>query len=142
MGLQRFAWIALRSLLAMAMAVAVMVLANHAGGTLADWSGFPAGNDGRLAWDLGCFFLAGVFATAVLARLAPRAPRAHALAFGALLLVVIVLGVARLGGDWPRWFSAGLLLGLPLQLWLGAGGALRGKRVTSRPRPGSAGSGP
>lgn len=139
MALKRAAWIALRSLLALVLAVATMVLANHAGGAFADLTGFPQGNASRLAWDLGCFFVAGAVATGVCAGLAPRAPRAHALVFIALLLVVIVLGVARLGSDWPRWFSAGLLLGLPLQAWLGLRGAAR---ATARLRPDSAGSGP
>lgn len=118
--------LATRSLLALAAAFAVFALANVAGGELADRTGFPEGNDARLGWDLAWVFIAGVVAAGTAVKLAPRAPRAHAVALFLLMLAICVLAVWQLGGDWPRWFSAGLLLTLPLQAWLGARLATRG----------------
>lgn len=105
----------------------VLPLVNLAGGALADLTGFPAAGEGRLAWDLGWVFVAGSLAAWAVARLAPRAARTHAAAFFALMLTVSVLAVARLGEDWPRWFSAGILIALPLQVGLGTWWALRGR---------------
>lgn len=119
--------LALRSLLAMVLAFVVVVLVNQTGGELADLAGFPGGGERRLAWDLACVFVAGVLAAWCAARFAPRAPRMHAGAFFVLMLVVAVLAVIQLGSDWPRWFSAGILLGLPVQVWLGARWALHGR---------------
>jgi hypothetical protein len=45
--------------------------------------------------------------------------------------------VVQLGSDWPYWFSAGILLTLPLQAWLGLRWALRG-RPSASPRRRSA----
>lgn len=120
-------FLALHSLLAMMLACAAALLVNLAGGALADLAGFPGGG-GRLGWDLGWFFVAGVLATWLLVRLAPRAPRWHAAAFLMLALVACGLGLARLGSDWPVWFSAGVALSLPVQVWLGARWGLRGRR--------------
>lgn len=125
---------ALRSLLAMALAFVVVVLINVAGGELADTTGFPGGGQARLAWDLVWFFIAGMLATCVVTRLAPSALRAHAIIFFVLMLVIGVLAVAQLGGDWPRWFSAGILLAAPLQAGLGAWWA---RRKAARMEPGS-----
>lgn len=120
--------IALRSLLALASASAVVVLVNLGGGELADTTGFPHGGEARLAWDLGWVFLAGASAAWVVVTLAPRAPLMHAAAFFALMMIVSGLAVIQLGGDWPRWLSAGVLLAVPLQTVLGAGWALRGRK--------------
>jgi hypothetical protein len=103
--------IALRSLFALVSAFVVAVLVNLGGGELADTTGFPDGGEARLAWDLGWVFIAGVFATLLVVKLA-----------------VAALAVIQLGGDWPRWFSAGILLAVPLQVGLGAGWALRGSK--------------
>jgi len=119
---------ALRSVLALVLALAMVVLANLGGGGLADATGFPRAGEARLAWDLCWFFLAGLFAAWIVAKLAPRAPRSHAVVFFALMLVATVLAVIRLGDDWPRWFSGGLLLSLPLQVLLGTKWAMRGRK--------------
>lgn len=119
MSLSQVFLLALRSLLTMVVAFAMVCLVNMAGGELADWTGFPPAGEARLVWDLGWVFIAGVLATRVLVKLAPRAPRAHALAFFFFWLLLGVVAVARLGSDWPRWFSAGILLTAPLQVWLG-----------------------
>jgi len=128
MPLKRVASLALRSLLAMTLAFAVVALVNLGGGELADASGFPQAGEARLAWDLGWVFLAGMFAAWAVVKLAPRAPRMHALVFFALMLAVAVLAVIRIGDGWPGWFSAGILLAVPLQVGLGAGWALRGRK--------------
>lgn len=130
MSLKRGSWLALRSLLAIAAGLAVLPLVNLAGGALADLTGFPAAGEGRLAWDLGWVFVAGSLGAWTVARLAPRAVHAHAAAFFALMLAVSVLAVARLGEDWPRWFSAGVLMTLPLQVGLGMWWALRSRGRT------------
>jgi len=126
MSLKRGCVLAMRSLLAMALGFVVVVLVNQGGGELADLAGFPWGGERRLAWDLAWVFIAGVLAAWVVTRLAPGASRAHAAVFFMLMLVVAAVAVMQLGGDWPRWFSAGILLTLPLQMWLGAWWALRG----------------
>lgn len=128
MSLKSGLWIALRSLLALASAAVVVALLNLCGGELADATGFPEGGEARLAWDLGWVFLAGASAAWMVVKLAPRAPRAHAAAFFVLMLVVAVLALIQLGGDWPCWFSVGILLAAPLQVVLGAGWALRGSK--------------
>jgi hypothetical protein len=122
----------LHSLLAMALALVVVVAVNQVGGVMAGLMGLPAGGEGRLAWDLGWVCAAGVLATWAAVRLAPAAPRAHAVVLFVIFLVVDVLAVVRLGDEWPRWFSAGALLSLPLQVWLGACWGLRGRRRVPR----------
>lgn len=128
MSLKRVSPLALRSLLAMTLGFAVVVLVNQGGGELADASGFPPGGEARLAWDLGWVFLAGMFAAWVVAKLAPCARRMHALVFFALMLGLAVLAVIRLGDGWPGWFSAGILLAVPLQVGLAAVLAVRGRK--------------
>jgi hypothetical protein len=130
MSLKRGFSLALRSLLAMGSALAVLPLVNLAGGALADSTGFPAGGEARLAWDLGWVFIAGSLAAWVVATLAPRAARAHAAVLFALMLVIDVLAVVWVGDDWPHWFNAGVLIALPLQVGLGAWWALRGGKRT------------
>lgn len=129
MSLKRGSWLALRSLFAVGAGLAVVPLINLAGGALSDLTGFPAAGEGRLAWDLGWVFVAGALAAWTVTKLAPRAARAHAhaVAFFALMLGVSVVAVARLGEDWPRWFSAGILIALPLQVGLGTWWALRSR---------------
>lgn len=114
MPLKRGPSLALRSLLAMTLAFVVVVLVNLAGGELADATGFPEGGEARLAWDLTWVFLAGMSAAWLAVKLAPCAPRMHAVAFFALMLAVAVLAVIRIDGGWPRWFSVGILLAVPL----------------------------
>lgn len=119
---------ALRSLLALVSAFIVVALVNLGGGELADATGFPEGAEARLAWDLAWVFLAGMPAAWLAVKLAPCAPRMHAVAFFALMLAVAVLAVIRINGDWPRWFSTGILLAVPLQVGLGAGWAMRDRK--------------
>ena len=117
---------ALRSVLAMAAGFVVVALVNQGGGELGDLIGFAGGGERRLAWDLGWVFIAGMLAAWVAVRLAPCARRAHAAVFFAAMLAVAAWAVAQMGDDWPRWFSAGVVLAVPLQVGLGACWALRG----------------
>ncbi|HVI58872.1 MAG TPA: hypothetical protein VM619_08340 [Luteimonas sp.] len=128
---QAIAMHALRSLLALALAGAAFALGNWAGGELGDRLPLPGGAV-RLAWDLGWVFVAGIAAAWVVAKLAPRAPRLHVLAWCLLLLGVGACAALRMGDDWPWWFSAGLLAGAPLQGWLGA--RLARRRAGGAPR--------
>ncbi|KRB08634.1 hypothetical protein [Lysobacter sp. Root690] len=137
MSFKRFAWLILGSLLAMSAAVVALVSVNLIGGTLASWLGFPPGGTGRLAWDLAWAIAGGTAAIATATYCAPAAPRRHALVCFAALSIAAVYAVAQLGGDFPSWFCAGLLLSLPLQGWLGMKWALKLKSPTippARPR--------
>ena len=120
MGYGRHVRIALRVLLAVLAGLAVMFALNLAGSAVASALGFSAGGTARLGWDLLCVVLSGIAGTWAAVRLAPCAPRLHALAFFLLVLLMDGYAVAALGADFPEWFSAGLLLTLPLQVWAGA----------------------
>lgn len=109
----------LRSLLAFVLALALLPLVNLAGGELADRFDLAGGGTGRLAWDLGWLLVSVLSSTWLLVKLAPCAPRPHALVWSALLFAMALLAVMRLGEDFPRWFIAGLLPGVPLHAWLG-----------------------
>lgn len=137
MSFKRFAWLILGSLLAMSAAVVALVSVNLIGGTLASWLGFPPGGTGRLAWDMAWAIAGGTAAIATATYCAPAAPRRHALVCFAALSIAAVYAVAQLGGDFPPWFCAGLLLSVPLQGWLGMKWALKLKSPTippARPR--------
>lgn len=133
MSFKRFAWLILGSLLTMSAAVVALVSVNLIGGTLASWLGFPPGGTGRLAWDLAWAIAGGTAAIATATYCAPAAPRRHALVCFAALSIAAVYAVAQLGGDFPPWFCAGLLLSLPLQGWLGMKWALQLKDRTTLP---------
>ena len=126
MSIQRTIVSVLRSLLAFVSACVVLVLANLAGGWLGDLLRLAQGT-GHLAWDLGWVWIAGILAAWLVARLAPRAPRAHVMAW-ALLVLGVALAATWQVGDWPAWFAAGIVLGVPLQAWLGAWPVLRQRR--------------
>lgn len=109
----------LRSLLAFTVAGVALVALSWAGGEAAPWVGLARGGDLRLGWDLAWLGAGGMVGFALVARLAPCAPRGHALALLAILLAAGLWAVATMGGDFPAWFSAGLIALLPLQCWLG-----------------------
>ncbi len=125
---------ALRSLLAMVLAWVAVFAVNWGGAVLADVIRLGQGS-ARLAWDLFWVFCAGTAAAWVVVRLAPRAPVVHAWVFFAMALVVDVVGVAQMWGELPHWFSLGVLLALPLQVWLGARLALRMRRKAPAHEP-------
>jgi hypothetical protein len=132
MGNGRHVRIALRALLAVLAGLAAMSAIHLAGSGLATASGFPAGGPSRLGWDLLWVVLSGIAGAWVVVWLAPCAPRRHALGFFLLVLLMDGYAVAELGADFPLWFSAGLLLTLPVQVWLGMRLALRTQRHRAR----------
>lgn len=109
-----------RSLLALALAVVAIPAVNLAGAWCSDdVFGLPSGGPRRLAADLGWSFLAGMVGAWLLVATAAVAKTAHAWAFLALYVVVALLAVVEGWSDFPRWFTIGLLLSLPLQVWSG-----------------------
>lgn len=117
-------WKAMRSLLALASAGAVLVAGIIASDELAALLRLPAGGDGRLAWDLSGVILAGTLGFWVAARAAPTAPRSHARALLVAMAALALWAVFETGADYPPWFRAGLLLSLPLQYLAGTRAAL------------------
>lgn len=105
------------SLLVWALAAAAFVATNGFGGELAAWLGLPPGGGGRLGWDLAWTVAAGVAALWIVARWAPAAARAQATLAWLALAAMAVWAVAKLGGEFPLWFDAGLLLALPALGW-------------------------
>lgn len=101
------------------LAAAAFVATNWSGGELAARLGLPPGGDARLGWDLGWTVAAGAVALWIVARWAPMAARAQALLAWLLLAAATVWAVVELGGEFPSWFCAGLLLALPLLGWWG-----------------------
>lgn len=113
-------WIALRSVLAVGLAIVAIPVVNLAGAWLSDHGfGLPGGGTLRLAVDLFWVFMAGCVGTWCLVRVAAVAKTAHAWALFALYLAIDVIGVVDGWHDFPRWFSLGILLLLPAQVWLG-----------------------
>ncbi|MFY2762844.1 hypothetical protein [Arenimonas sp. MALMAid1274] len=110
----------LRSLLAFAGAVAAIWAGNVAGGELAAALDLPRGGTGRLAWDLAWLTLAGITAFALLTRLAPRWPRAHAWLLLALMVAAMAWATQGMAGEFPAWFTLGAWLSLALQYAVGA----------------------
>lgn len=118
-GALRLAWRLLRSVAAVGLAVTCLVAIPWGSGVLAGGLSLPAGGEPRLAWDLAVVFLAGTVAFAVLTRLAPTAPGAHAVAGFVLLAGITGWAAWSMGQDFPAWFTGGLLLALPMLAWLG-----------------------
>ena len=65
-------------------------------------------------------FSAGFFGAIVLIILAPGAPWKHALAFGAVGLILDTVTVANTSDQMPSWFGPVLLAAVPLQVSIGA----------------------
>ncbi|MBW8369032.1 MAG: hypothetical protein K0M70_14385 [Arenimonas sp.] len=97
----------------LAVALACLPTLNWLGGTLAAALRLPAGGNPRLAWDMG-WLLASVFAATWLpARLSPLWPRRVAVGLASVLMAAAVWAVWTMGEDFPPWFRAALLVGLP-----------------------------
>lgn len=111
--------IALRSLLALALAVIAVPLVNLAGGELAALLRLPPGGGARLAYDLLWVCLAGVAGSALMVGVAAVAKTAHAWVLFALYLALDLYVTVMAWDDFPRWFTLACLLTLPLQVWLG-----------------------
>lgn len=111
--------VVLRSLLALALAIAAIPLVNLAGGELALLLRLPPGGDARLGYDLLWVLLAGLAGSALMVRVAAVAKTAHAWAIFAIYLALDVYVTVAAWDDFPRWFSLACLLTLPVQVWLG-----------------------
>jgi len=109
---------ALRGLLGFVVALVVVPLVNLAGGLLSDLLRIPQG-PAHLAADLFWVFVAGVAGSWCALRIASKWFLALALAFFAVAAAFGLAAVVKFWDDWPRWFSLGAVLSLPLQVWLG-----------------------
>lgn len=114
----------IRSVIVLALAVGLLVVVNLGGGVVSEAIGLARGGTVNLMWDLAWTVLSGTVSIAFVARLVSFAPRRHALGFVLALAALTIFAVVEMGGDFPVWFSAGLLLGLPLQYWWGVRWAL------------------
>lgn len=104
------------STLVVCFAIATLAALNLLGGWLAPWLGLARGGTWRLAWDLAWLATSCGVALWAVARWAPAARRALAWLLWLLLSAAAVWAVVNLGGDFPGWFRAGVLLMVPA-LW-------------------------
>lgn len=112
--------IALRSVLALALAIAAIPVVNLAGAWISDrLLGLPPGGTLRLAVDLSWVCMAGIAGTWLMVSVAAVAKAAHAWVLFALYLAVDLHGATAMWDDFPRWFVVGVVALLPLQVWLG-----------------------
>jgi len=120
MPMPRTLRIALRSLLALVLAIAAIPAVNLAGGWLSGHVfGLPDGGNLRLAVDLFWVFMAGFAGTWLMVRTAAVAKTAHAWVLFAIYLAADLHGALTMGDEFPRWFVLGFIGLLPLQVWLG-----------------------
>lgn len=104
----------LKTTAVLAVALACLPTLNWLGGTLAAALQLPPGGNPRLAWDME-WLLVSVFAAVWLpARHSPLWPRGIALFMASLMMAAAVWAAWTMGADFPSWFCAALLIGLPL----------------------------
>lgn len=112
--------IALRSVLALALAIAAIPAVNLSGAWISEHLlGLPSGGTLRLAVDLCWVFMAGVAGAWLMVAIAAVAKSAHAWVLFAIYLAADLHGAITMGDDFPRWFVIGFIALLPLQVWLG-----------------------
>lgn len=116
-----------RSLVAVVVGFAVVVLVNFVGGLLLESLFLEARTAGGVPLtapaqgaDLVMLFLAGLAGAFVVVLMAPRAPWVHALVFGLISFAVDFLTVVDVLAGMPLWYKVILLVSLPVQVWLGA----------------------
>lgn len=117
----RWILLGLQMLAILGLAIAAVVAVNFAGGTLWQWLAPSAGSEPRLAWDLGWWMASITLAFWVIARFMPRAPRRFVVAALLALMALALWAAHEMWGEYPHWFTVGMLLS-PL---LGAGLAMR-----------------
>ena len=128
--------VALRSLLALVLAIAAIPAVNLVGAWVSEHVfRLPAGGDLRLAVDRCWVCAAGVAGSWLMVRTAAAAKTAHAWALFAIFLAVDLYGAITMGSGFPRWFVFGFVGLLPLQVWLGWW--LAWGRTRADPSPGS-----
>lgn len=110
----------LRSALALAAATVALVLVNAGGSRVSGAIPAFAAGDARLAADLAWLWLGGLAAAWLAAALAPVAKGLHVLVLFAAVGVVAIRWALGAWGDFPAWFTIGVLAGLPLQAGAGA----------------------
>ena len=112
--------VALRSLLALVLAIAAIPAVNLVGAWVSEHVfRLPAGGDLRLAVDLFWVCAAGVAGSWLMVRTAAAAKTAHAWTIFAIYLGLDAYAAVLAWDDFPRWFTLACLLTLPLQVWLG-----------------------
>ena len=112
--------IAVRSLLALVLAIIAIPAVNITGGWLSGHVfGLPPGGGLRLAIDLFWVCMAGFAGAWLMVRTAAVAKTMHAWALFAIYLVADLYGAITMGSEFPRWFVLGFVGLLPLQVWLG-----------------------
>jgi hypothetical protein len=129
----------LQSVLAIALGFIAVILVNLPAASLVeplfpgslDPDGMPRTAPAQALF-LPIIFLAGVAGAFVVVLVAPRAPVAHALVFGALAVVGDLFVVVDYAEIWPLWFAALVVLTVPPQVWLGAVLGVRAQRRWAR----------
>lgn len=123
---------ALATMAVLVAGVACMPTLNHAGGMLAAALGLPVGGHARLAWDLGWLLLSVFAAVWLPARWSPLWPRGFALGLSLMLVAGACWAAFGMGADFPHWFVAGVLIGVPLVASAALALARRGLRARDR----------
>ncbi len=115
-----FLRIALRSLLALVLAIAAIPAVNLAGAWLSDHVfGLSPGGGLRLAVDLFWVCMAGFTGSWLMVRTAAVTKTADAWVLFEIYLAADLHGAITMGSEFPRWFVLGFIGLLPLQVWLG-----------------------
>lgn len=119
----------LKTLVIVVAALASVPLLNELGGALAVVLGLPSGGNARLAWDLGWLLVSAFVAVWLPARWSPRWPRGLAVGLASLWIGAAAWAAWNMGSDFPAWFVAAVLIGVPVvagaAAWLGASGRTR-----------------
>lgn len=110
--------------LIVAAALACVPVLNALGGALAGALSLPSGGTARLAWDLGWLLLSAFMTVWLPARWSPHWPRGLAVGLAGLWIGAAAWAAWNMGSDFPAWFIAVVLIGVPLvagaAAWLGA----------------------
>ncbi|WP_290890022.1 hypothetical protein [Arenimonas sp.] len=113
----------LKTLLIVVAALACVPVLNLLGGAVAGALGLPSGGAVRLAWDLGWLLLSAFVTVWLPARWSPHWPRGLAVGLAGFWIGAAAWAAWNMGSDFPAWFIAAVLIGLPVvagaAAWLG-----------------------
>jgi hypothetical protein len=113
----------LMSTLVVAVALACVPVINGVGGALASVMRLPSGGTARLAWDLGWLLLSAFMTAWLPARWSPLWPRGLAICLAGLWIGAAAWAAWNMGSDFPTWFVAAVLVGVPVVVgaatWMG-----------------------